>query len=72
MNNGASLLRITYNHAIGLPKVRSLKFEDDARLAWSEEELISSLVNFNAGHMYVPSGMDKKIKAGVLKENGRR
>lgn len=31
-----------------------------------------SLGNFHAGQMYIPSGIDKKIKAGILKDNMRR
>ncbi len=72
MNNGATLLRITYHEYTGSQRWKILKFEDDARLLWSEEELTESLLNFNGGQMYIASGIDKKIKSGIIKDNLRR
>lgn len=37
MNSGASLLKISYFHQYGSQKMRFIKFEDDARLNWSDE-----------------------------------
>jgi hypothetical protein len=72
MNSGASLLKISYFHAYGSQKLRLLKLEDDAKLNWTDEELLETLTHFNAGQMYAPSGTDKKIKAGLMKEAFRR
>jgi hypothetical protein len=72
MNSGASLLKISYFHTFGLQKLRMLKFEDDAKLNWTDEELLETVANFNAGQMYLPTGIDKKIKAGLLRDNFRR
>jgi hypothetical protein len=36
MNNGATQLKITYNHYRGFKDLKVLKFEDDARLSWSD------------------------------------
>lgn len=72
MNSGASLLKISYFHQHGSQKMRFIKFEDDARLNWTDEELFQTLAHFNAGMMHAPSGTDKKIKAALLKDAFRR
>lgn len=72
MNNDAALLKISYFHALGQQKQRLLKFEDDAKLNWTDEELLDSVGNFNAGQMYMPAGIDKKVKMGIQRDNLRR
>jgi len=72
MNSGASLLKISYFHGYGPQNMRLIKFEDDAKLNWTDEELLETLAHFNAGQMHAPSGTDKKIKAGLMKDAFRR
>lgn len=62
MSNGAGLLKISYLQALGMQKTKLLKFEDDARLNWSDEELLETVKNFNSGPLSAPAGTDKKIK----------
>jgi hypothetical protein len=40
MNSGASLLKVSYFLAFGAQRQRMLKFEDDAKLNWTDEELL--------------------------------
>ena len=51
---------------------RHLKFEDNGKLPFTEEEFISMMVNFQASINTTNSGIDKKTKVSLGKDLLRR
>ncbi len=69
VGQGATVVNLIYESGGRKP---ILRVEDNARLPWSEDEFFGAMGNFKLEAVPIPSGIEKKMKVAMARENQRR